>query len=152
MNMTKEQVVVRHIGHARNTVKEVKPMRDAWKDIVSEVVLEPALADGLQGLEGFSHIMVVYWMHRVDEERRVARAAAAGGDGPPAGTFALRTPNRPNPIGVAMVRLIECRDNVLRVVGLDAVDGTPVLDIKPYSPRHDTVSEPTIPGWAEQLW
>ena len=89
---------------------------------------------------------------RVDEERRVARAAAAGGPSPPAGTFALRTPNRPNPIGVAMVRLIERRDNVLRVVGLDAVDGTPVLDIKPYSLRHDTVSKPTIPGWAERLW
>lgn len=96
--------------------------------------------------------MVLYWMHRVDKEHRVARVAAAGSDGPPAGTFSLRTPNRPNPIGVAMVRLIERRDNVLRVVGLDAVDGTPVLDIKPYSTRHDTVSEPTIPGWAERLW
>jgi tRNA (Thr-GGU) A37 N-methylase len=68
------------------------------------------------------------------------------------GTFALRTPNRPNPIGVSIVQLLERHDNVLRVVGLDAVDGSPLLDLKAYSPRHDAVSDPVIPEWAEQLW
>lgn len=151
-NMKSEQIVLHSIGYIRNAVHEVKPMRDAWKEIVSEVVLEPGLSHGLQGLERFSHVMVLFWMHHVDEARRGARAGGIGNNGPPTGTFALRTPNRPNPIGVSIVQLLERRDNVLRVVGLDAVDGSPLLDIKAYSPRHDAVSDTFIPGRAAQLW
>jgi tRNA-Thr(GGU) m(6)t(6)A37 methyltransferase TsaA len=63
------------------------------------------------------------------------------------GLFAVRTPNRPNPIGKTTVRLLERRGNILKVQGLDAIDGTPVLDIKPYIPGYDSTSDATVPSW-----
>ena len=66
---------------------------------------------------------------------------------PLVGVFATRSPARPNPIGMATVKLLECHDNVLKVIGLDAVDGTPVLDIKPYIPGYDSPNEAKTPDW-----
>jgi tRNA-Thr(GGU) m(6)t(6)A37 methyltransferase TsaA len=63
------------------------------------------------------------------------------------GLFATRTPNRPNPVGKAMVRLLQRRGNILRVEGLDAIDGTPVIDIKPYIPGYDSVTNAKVPPW-----
>ena len=150
---TSDAIVLHPIGTVSNAVPEVRAMRDEWAEIVSEVHIAPELAPGLDRLDGFSHIVVVFWMGQVPEERRrVAGAPPAGAAGPPAGTFALRTPNRPNPIGVTTVRLLGIRGNVLMVQGLDAVDGTLVLDIKPYSTRHDVAVAPVLPEWAQRLW
>jgi tRNA-Thr(GGU) m(6)t(6)A37 methyltransferase TsaA len=98
-------------------------------------------------------VLIVYWMDQVPAERRRAVGAPAPGSaGPPAGTFALRTPTRPNPVGLSTVQLLGIAGNVLTVRGLDAVDGTPVLDIKPYSARHDVAVGPVLPELAQRLW
>jgi tRNA-Thr(GGU) m(6)t(6)A37 methyltransferase TsaA len=147
------EIVLRPIGSVFNEVTEVKPMRDAWAEIVSEVRLAPEFTPGLERLDGFSHVLVVYWMDQISADRRQAVGTPGiGAAGPPAGTFALRTPNRPNPIGISTVQLLRIRGNVLEVKGLDAVSGTPILDIKPYSVRHDVAVAPVIPDWARRLW
>ena len=71
---------------------------------------------------------------------------------PLVGALATRTPRRPNPIGVTTVELLGREGNVLTVLGLDAYDGTPVLDVKPYLARGDLIPEPVIPEWLQQLW
>jgi tRNA-Thr(GGU) m(6)t(6)A37 methyltransferase TsaA len=147
-----EEITLRPIGYVLNEVDEITPMRDGWAEITSEIHLDPALAPGLDGLEDFSHVLVVFWMHGVEESGRGVRGRVVGADGPPAGTFALRTPRRPNPVGVTTVRLLGRRDHVLRVLGLDAVSGSSVLDIKPYSERHDVAEDPTLPEWTRGLW
>ncbi|MDI7276555.1 MAG: tRNA (N6-threonylcarbamoyladenosine(37)-N6)-methyltransferase TrmO, partial [Anaerolineae bacterium] len=96
----------------------------------SRIVLEPALAEGLDGLEPGQRIMVIFHLHRSHgyELRQHPRGDKAQ---PLRGVFALRTPRRPNPIGVTVADLLAIEGSVLRVQGLDALDGTPVLDIKP---------------------
>ncbi len=112
------QVVLRPIGPVFNEVNEVKPMRDAWAEIVSEMRLAPKFTPGLEGLDGSSHVRVLYWMDQVPADRRRAvRAPGIGSAGPPAGTFALRSPNRPNPIGIGTGRLLRIRSSVLEVKG-----------------------------------
>ena len=120
---------------------------------MSELRIAPEFAPGLQGLDGFSHVLIVYWMDQVPAERRRAPGAAEPGSAaPPAGTFALRTADGPNPIGVSTVELLGIAGNVIAVKGLDAVNGTPVLDIKPYSARHDVAANPMLPDLAHRLW
>ncbi len=115
----------------------------------SELRIDEALAAGLEGLEGFSHILVVFWMDRIPEHMRTVEPARPGNraDLPAVGPFASRTQLRPNPIGVAAVRLLSRRGAVLRVRALDALNGSPVLDIKPYLPPYDAVSGATMPRW-----
>lgn len=121
--------------------------------MASEVVIEESLEECLEGLEEFSHILVVFWMHKVPPVRQpVGKIHPQGrADLPLVGLFATRSPYRPNPIGVRVARLVERKGNVLRVVGLDAIDGTPVVDIKPYLPRLDSPSDVRIADWAKKL-
>ena len=116
---------------------EVKPIgfvvrEDSLED-GSKVVLAEEFAEGLDGIEGFSHVYVIFWLHKVkNRERRVLKVHPRGRrDLPLVGVFATRSPMRPNPIGLTLVELVERKGNVLVVRGLDAFDGTPVLDIKP---------------------
>lgn len=143
--------VLKAIATVRNEVTE--PMRRGWAEVVSDIVVDPSLAACLDGLEEFSHIIVVFWMHRVPRtEQPPPRIHPQGrADLPLVGLFATRTPYRPNPVGVRVSRLLERRDNVLRVMGLDAIDGTPVLDIKPYLPPYDAPSDFSVPDWARKL-
>ena len=83
---------------------------------------------------------------------RGVRRGVVGSNGPPAGTFALRTPRRPNPVGVTTVRLLGRRDHVLDVPELDAVSGSSVLELKPYSGRHDAAEDRTLPEWTRRRW
>jgi tRNA-Thr(GGU) m(6)t(6)A37 methyltransferase TsaA len=96
----------------------------------SRIVLDPDLAPGLHGLEHEPRILVVFHFH-LAEGFELHQHPRGDPSRPPRGVFALRSPRRPNPIGVSEVELLEIRGNVLRVRGLDAVDGTPVLDLKP---------------------
>lgn len=146
-----EPVVVRPIGVVRNSVKE--PRREGWESLESTIIVQDRWAGALDGLEGFSHIFVIYWMHLVsDEPRETTTHVHPRGDPqiPLQGVFATRSPVRPNPIGLSVVPLIERRGNVLRVRGLDAVDGTPVLDLKPYLAHYEDVPGATIPDWLER--
>jgi tRNA-Thr(GGU) m(6)t(6)A37 methyltransferase TsaA len=135
----------------RNSVKE--PRREGWESLESTIIVQDRWAGALDGLEGFSHIFVIYWMHLVsDEPRETTTHVHPRGDPqiPLQGVFATRSPVRPNPIGLRVVALLERKGNVLRVRGLDAVDGTPVLDLKPYLAHYEDVPGATIPDWLER--
>jgi len=124
-----------------------------WGDVVSEIHLNREFAAGLTGLETFSYILVVFAMREAtwSPESDLVRRPQGRADMPLLGIFAQRAKHRPNPIGVTSVRLLAVQGNKLRIQGLDAIDETPVLDIKPYFPQYDRVPEPVIPPWVEEL-
>jgi len=97
----------------------------------------------LQDIEGFSHIILLYWFHRSDGYRLVVKPFM---DQVERGLFSIRYPARPNPIGISVVELVRREGNQLHVQGLDVLDGTPLLDIKPFVPRFDH-RENTRVGW-----
>jgi tRNA (adenine37-N6)-methyltransferase len=136
------------IGFVRSPMKEPDNKRLKLKDLYAEIVIEEKLAAALDGLAGVSHIIVLYWLHKAHAETVNLKGHPMGRqDMPVKGLFALRSPNRPNPIGKATVRLLEIKDNVLKVQGLDAIDGTPVIDIKPYIPDYDSAANAIVPEW-----
>lgn len=122
---------------------------------VSELIIDSRLVDDgiLDGIEGFSHLVVLYWAHLgLPEGRTLMRGHPLGRkDFPLVGIFATRSPMRPNPILLTTVRLLERRENVLRVTGLDAVDGSPIIDIKPYTPGYHEVHDVLMPEWMELI-
>lgn len=141
-------MVVKSIGVVRNGLHEPPAIRDDWAKVISEIVIDPELTGALEGIEEFSHIIVLYWMHRLREkEIPLKQRPRTQKDRPLRGLFTLRSPNRPNPIGKTTVRLLERRDNVLKIEGLDALDGSPVIDIKPYLPGYDVAADATVPDW-----
>ena len=126
-------MTLKPIGFVRNQVKQTpKPGYD-WQRVVSEIVFDSSLSEALDNLDDFSHIIVFYWMHQAATGQLPTKVHPRGERGLPlVGLFASRSPYRPNPIGKATVRLLERKSNILKVEGLDAIDGTPVIDIKPY--------------------
>ena len=139
------------IGCVHSPVTEKPADGFDWRQVQAEIVIEPELAEGLDGLEDFSHIIVIWWMHRATDPAKMALKVYPRGrkDLPPVGVFSSRSPYRPNSIGRATPRLLERRGNVLVVQGLDAIDGTPVLDIKPFIPGYDSPPEGAeAPEWA----
>ena len=106
---------------------------------------------GLDGVEGFGHVVVLWWAHEVGEaERDLPTCRHPYRDGPPAlGILATRSAARPNPIGLSVAALIsvDAARGVLRLAHLDAVPGTPVIDVKPYTPSLDRVRQPSSPAW-----
>jgi len=145
-----QDIVIKPIGEVRNNIN--LPLREGWEEVVSELILDANLEEAIEGLEQFSHIIVVFWMHKVPPERGTPTKVHPRGrqDLPLVGLFATRAPYRPNPVGVTIVRLLERQGNVLKVKGLDAVNGTPVIDIKPYLPRNGVI-EVTFPQWVSKL-
>ena len=135
------------IGVVSNGIKE--PIRHGWREVVSEITVNRELTEALDGLEDFSHLIILYWMHQLPEGRKLPLKVHPMGnqDLPLTGRFATRSPSRPNPVGQATVELLERRANVLKVKGLDAIDGTPVIDIKPYIPGYDSAPEAKAPQW-----
>lgn len=139
------EIKLKAIGTVRNEIKQRE--RKDTGDIISEIVLDPALTEALDDLEDFSHIIVIYFMHRSRHPFPMKVHPRYRTLPTPVGVFASRSPDRPNPLGKTTVRLLECRGNVLKVRGLDAMDGTPVIDIKPYIPGLDSVDDATVPPW-----
>ena len=141
---------LRAIGRVRNKVKQT--VRQGWEKVISDIVVDSSLTEALDGLEGFSHIIVLYWMHRVADLSQPPTKVHPRGkqELPLVGLFASRSPHRPNPIGVATVRLIQRQGHILRVEGLDAIDGTPVIDIKPHIPGYDSVADAKVPPWVTE--
>jgi tRNA-Thr(GGU) m(6)t(6)A37 methyltransferase TsaA len=125
-----EVATFRSIGVVRNTFDEpTNP--DTLRSAEMEIVISEALEAGLTGLEPGQQIMVIFHFHRAPEDYELLQHPRGDRSRPRRGVFALRSPHRPNPIGVSVVELLAVEGNVLRVRGLDAIDGTPVLDIKP---------------------
>ncbi len=140
-------MTLRPIGVVRNEIKQ--PIRHGWQERVSEVVVDTSLTEALDGIEECSHLIILYWMHRLPTGRVLPLKTHPMGrpELPLVGRFVTRSPSRPNPVGQATVRLLEHRGNILKVRGLDAIDGTPVIDIKPYIPRYDAAADARIPPW-----
>lgn len=102
--------------------------------VAGTVVLDPQYVNGLKDLEGFSHIILIYHLHRSDGYSLTVKPFL---DDVRRGIFATRAPKRPNPIGLSIVRLVTIEENTLFIDGVDIIDGTPLLDIKPYVPEFD---------------
>ncbi|SHM15499.1 tRNA-Thr(GGU) m(6)t(6)A37 methyltransferase TsaA [Caldanaerovirga acetigignens] len=127
------------------TVKEA-PRQGRLSDDISEIEIYPKFCGGLEGIESASHLIVLYWCHLASRDTLQTRTPF----GPEIrGVFACRSPSRPNPIAFCVAELLEVRENRLVVKGLDAVDGSPLIDIKPYSSDLDSISGACI-GWFEK--
>jgi tRNA-Thr(GGU) m(6)t(6)A37 methyltransferase TsaA len=114
--------------------------------IKGRVELFPEYEAGLKDLDGFSHIILLYHFHRVQESKLIVTPFM---DTEPRGLFSTRAPKRPNPIGLSVVRLLQVDGMVLYVENVDILDGTPLLDIKPYTPQFDQYPVDRI-GWLER--
>jgi len=144
-------IVLKAIGKVKSPV--VEPVDQGWGSVESEIHLEPEFTPGLQGLDQFSHIIVVFFMDRstFDAAQDLVRCPKGRADMPLLGIFAQRARHRTNPIGITAVEMLGIEGNVVRVRGLDAIDGTPVLDIKPYFPVFDRVDQPSVPEWVHRV-
>ena len=136
-----EEYIVRPIGWIRSAVTELAdaPKQGALTDREAEIVVDPAYLPALEGLEASlrsGKIVVVCWMDRADRGRLKVHPRGQE-DRPARGVFSTRSPHRPNPVSLHTVALLSIDGNVLRVRGMDAIDGTPVVDIKPHSPELD---------------
>ena len=118
----------------------------ASRGIRGQVEVLPQFTPGLKDLDGFTYIILLYHFNRVREVRLEVKPFL---DDHLRGVFATRAPVRPNPIGLSVVRLVEIKDNVLEVADIDILDGTPLLDLKPYVDKFDGRSSPRQ-GWLEE--
>jgi len=118
----------------------------AAKGIDGTVEVFPEYAEGLKDVEGFSHIILIYHFHLSKKSSLVAKPYM---DNEVRGVFAMRAPSRPNPIGISIVRLVRVEENILHIQDVDIVDGTPLLDIKPYVLRFDG-RDVVKTGWLEK--
>jgi tRNA-Thr(GGU) m(6)t(6)A37 methyltransferase TsaA len=142
---------VRAIGRVRSPVAEA--VDSDWGSVESRIVLEPEHRPGLRGLDEFSHVLVVALLHgaRFEPARHLVRRPRGLAEMPELGIFAQRAKDRPNPIGITVVPLLAVEPDGIRVRGLDAIDGTPVLDLKPYFPDFDAAESPRVPEWVARL-
>jgi len=144
-----KDIKLKPIGYVRRASRR-KDIKD--RSLVSRIVVRKDLVEALDGIEGFSHVFVVFYMHKIPkDETKILKVHPRGRtDLPLLGIFATRSAYRPNPIGLTLVELIERKSNVLVVKGLDALDGSLVLDIKPFNSR-DMVLDARVPEWHKRL-
>jgi tRNA-Thr(GGU) m(6)t(6)A37 methyltransferase TsaA len=145
-----QQVILTPIGIVRSPFTEPRgtPIQAAGVPVGAgrgRVEIVEEFREGLQDLEGFSHVILIYYCHRTRDWTALVEPFL---DDQAHGVFATRAPSRPNPLGLSVVRLLGIEDGVLSVEGLDLVDGTPLLDLKPYVPQFDCVDAERI-GWLQ---
>ena len=157
------EMLLRPVGVVRNGIKEPSlavgpgglerrgnPEKATDKQSgLSDLVIADEFVGALDGIEDFSHLLVLYWAHRVPPEGRLLTRVHPRGreDLPLVGIFSGRSPARPNLVCLTPVRLLERRANVLKVEGLDALDGSPLIDIKPHTPRSFAPDDLKVPDW-----
>ncbi|MEM2176886.1 MAG: tRNA (N6-threonylcarbamoyladenosine(37)-N6)-methyltransferase TrmO [Archaeoglobaceae archaeon] len=129
--------MLKYIGVARTPFKDKHsaPRQGRFSNEISEIEIFDEFAEGLEGIEKFRYLIILYWMHLADREK----LKAVPPDGEERGVFATRSPNRPNPIAFCVVELIAINGKRLIVKWLDAIDGSPVLDIKPFYAEIDCI-------------
>jgi tRNA (adenine37-N6)-methyltransferase len=139
------EIVLKPIGFVRTTAVG-KEVRD--KTRTSQLIISKKLTAALDGINDFSHLFVLFWLHKTSpEERKILKVHPRGKkDMPLLGIFATRTMLRPNPVGLTLVEIVKVEGNILTVRGLDAFDGTPVLDIKPFD-SWDNAETAKVPEW-----
>jgi tRNA-Thr(GGU) m(6)t(6)A37 methyltransferase TsaA len=144
-----DKVVLEPLGFVKTSAvgDEVKD-----RSRTSEIIFRSELVSALDGISDYSHIWVLFYLDQITTEQRTTFKVHPRGrlDLPLLGVFATRTNLRPNPVGLTLVELLKVEGNVLTVKGLDAFEGTPVLDIKPYD-LWDKVENPKLPDWWEKL-
>ncbi|RKD30024.1 tRNA (N6-threonylcarbamoyladenosine(37)-N6)-methyltransferase TrmO [Thermohalobacter berrensis] len=143
------ELVYKPIGIIRSPFTEPKgtPIQPSGAiDIEGKIEVFPEYKEGLKDIEGFSHIILLYHFHLVKKSTLLAKPFM---DDKKHGIFAIRGPSRPNPIGLSIVRLEKVEENTLYIKDVDIIDGTPLLDIKPYVPKFD-IKEVKKIGWLEK--
>ncbi len=138
------------IGFVKCEVKNKKD--ESWGQNVSSIMLNEEYFGGLKGLEDFSHAIILYYLDQAnfEKEKHLQRRPQNRVDMPLVGIFSQRAKDRPNQIGMTSVKIESVMENCLIVQGLDAIDGTKILDIKPYYPMYDK-KEAKVPSWVETL-
>jgi tRNA-Thr(GGU) m(6)t(6)A37 methyltransferase TsaA len=119
----------------------------------SEIIIYDEYLECLDGIEDFSHLVIIYWTHKIPEKARELKKVHPMGmkKMPIKGIFATRSPVRPNPIGLIVVKLLERKNNILFVEDLDAINNTPIIDIKPHLPLYDSPSNVKLANWMYSL-
>lgn len=134
---------IKTIGEIKSIYKTREDAPSQGKEDISGIEIFGEYIDGLKDIEGFSHLHIFYLLHKSEG---FSLSITTPWDKEKHGLFATRSPNRPTPFGYAVVELVERKDNILKVKGLDAIDGTPVIDIKPYIPNIDAKPFANV-GW-----
>ena len=156
--MNASSIILKPIGiiHTSASIEEIK---NSYFGVKGTIEVFPEYEEGLDGIEGFSHIIIIAYLHKVTDEqrrvlkvrhRRLARFGIRIDDLPEVGVFCTDSPHRPNPIALSIVELLGRDGRFLKVKGLDLFDGTPVLDIKAYTPDR-CIPEPRTPWWQKEL-
>jgi tRNA-Thr(GGU) m(6)t(6)A37 methyltransferase TsaA len=146
---SQQEIVLKPIGFVQTKAADDEVRN---KTHTSQLVLNKELTTALEGIEDFSHLFVLFWLDKTTTEQRKLLKVhpRRRKDLPLIGIFATRTMTRPNPIGLTLVELIKVEDNILTVQGLDAFNGTPVIDIKPFD-SWDNAENAKIPEWWTKL-
>ena len=143
MKILKVDLKVIGIIHSSYKTTQEAP-RQGTEDTIEIEILDE-FKDGLKDIEGFSHVHVFYWLHKSKGYNLITNTPW---DNEPHGVFTTRSPHRTNPIGHCVVKIVKIKDNKLYVKGLDAIDGTPVIDIKSYIKKLD-MKKDAVSGWIE---
>jgi tRNA-Thr(GGU) m(6)t(6)A37 methyltransferase TsaA len=148
--MSELYITYKPIGvvHSGNVTAEKTPIQPVYaKGCKGLAEIFPEFAEGLRDLDGFSHLYLIYHLHQADFAKLIVKPFLQDID---RGVFATRAPCRPNPIGLSVVELVRCEGNMLHLDGVDILDGTPLLDIKPYTAKFDCIKK-TRNGWQDEV-
>lgn len=148
--MSENQIIFKPIGviHTEHTRPEATPIQPIFaKDCAGRVEVAPEFVAGLADIEAFSHIYLVYQLHKASRVTLITKPFMQDKEH---GVFATRSPCRPNPIGLSVVRLVRREGGTLFIKGVDMLDGTPLLDIKPYTRRFDNIPTERN-GWQDEV-
>jgi tRNA-Thr(GGU) m(6)t(6)A37 methyltransferase TsaA len=170
-HLNNNEIIIRPVGYIRSDLKtpslkakgeDIELEKDlektaknirAFRDLVSELIINPELVRLLDGLEDFSHALVLYWPHLLPPGGRSLTKVRPMGNKkfPMVGIFSTCSPARPNPVLLTVVKVIERKENRLKVKGLDAVDGSPIIDIKPYTKNFCSVEDIEVSDWMKKI-
>jgi len=114
---------------------------------IMTIEVDHSFVEGLTDIDEFSHLHIFYWLHLSKGYKTIVQTPW---EDTPHGLFTTRSPHRPNPLGYSVVKLLKRENNLLYIQGLDAIDGTPVIDIKPYIPKRDAQPK-AKPGWLQHM-
>lgn len=147
------EIDIKPIGKVSTEFIDIFPSYNTYKSKLSKLVIFQEYEQCLDGISGFSHIIVCYWAHLVSQEERTLKKVHPKGnrDLPEKGIFATRSQARPNPICLTTVKILKRKDNYLLVKSLDALNESPILDIKPHVIHFDSPSNPSRPEWLKKL-
>jgi len=144
-------ITISPIGICKSPFKELINMpvqpRGA-KDTIAQIIVDKQYQDGLKDLDGFSYIYLIYHFHKISQPK-LQVVPFNDKTNTKRGVFSTRTPMHPNSLGLSIVKVIDVQENIVTIQGIDLLDGTPIIDIKPYIENFDKIDEPTQSGWMQ---